>query len=817
MKKSILIIFFLLFSIISITTKAQEASIYFSVNMIYQIELGIFDPETEFVDIAGDFNGWGNELMVFSDDNQDSIYSISIPGFTINQEILFKCRQNGLWDGTEEFPGGGPNRVHSVMSEFDTLYFWYSDLVSPNGPPLAGFTTHTTNIKTGSFMHFQDLSSGSVDFWKWSFEGGTPDTSSQPYPAIYYNTAGMFDVQLIVGDSTQSDTLMVENYLTVTERDTSHLDWWNNTVFYEIFVRSFYDSDGDGIGDFNGLTEKLDYLNDGDPSTNDDLGIKGIWLMPINPSPSYHGYDVTDYQAVNPDYGSMEDFQNFLDAAHQRGIKVIIDYVMNHSSTQHPWFIDSQNNANNKRNYYRWSPTDPGYVGPWGQTVWHYHSSGYYYGIFWGGMPDLNYEEPEVKESMFEFADFWLDEIGIDGFRLDAVKYIYEDGPMLEDLPQTFQFWKDFSAHTKETAPQSMTVGEAWTNTEIVVEYVEDDGLDFCFEFELAYHLMGASFYGDASPLHNQMSLVYSIYPHLQWATFLTNHDIDRVMTVLEQDEEKSKVAASLYLTLPGVPFIYYGEEIGMIGQKPDENIRKPMQWTNGYQGGFTTGIPWNSLNTNYPEYNVETELADPNSILNRYKKLLNIRNLKPSLRTGVFLEAFPDHNAIFSFIRATENDTAIVVINTYSEEITDIEVDIFISELSAGTYNWWEMMQNQAETVTVNASGKLIIPQMQAYEVKIWSYNEISNFPEDPEKDQIITKVYPNPANDIINVFAENYNLPDYKLSIFNLAGAQTGPSLQLSTGQYHQISIKHLSPGIYTMIFETDGIKRGVFIIKD
>ena len=817
MSKQIFTIFFLVGLLVSKTAKTQDASIFFNVNMTYQIELGIFDPTSEFVDIAGDFNGWGTDLTVLSDDDQDSIYSIVLSGFTVQQIIQFKFRQNGVWDGTEEFPGGGPNRVHTVSSEFDSLYFWYSDLVSPTGPPLAGFSSSATNIKTGSFVSFQNLSSGNVEFREWSFEGGIPDTSTQQNPRVFYNTPGSFDVQLIVGNTTQSDTLLIADYITVTERDTSQLDWWNNTIFYEIFVRSFYDSDGDGIGDLIGLTEKLDYLNDGDPSTNEDLGITGIWLMPINPSPSYHGYDVADYQAINPDYGTMDDFVNFLNAAHQRGIKVIIDYVMNHSSSQHPWFIDSQNNANGKRNYYRWLLEDPGYVGPWGQTVWHYHSSGYYYGLFWGGMPDLNYEEPEVTESMFEFADFWLDDIGIDGFRLDAVKFIYEDGPILEDLPETFQFWKDFSAHTKESAPHSVVVGEAWTNTETVVNYVEDDGLDFCFEFDLAGQLLNTANHGDATDLRYQMSLVYGIYPHQQWAPFLTNHDMNRVMNVLGQSDEKNKLAAALYLTLPGVPFIYYGEEIGMLGEKPDENIRRPMQWSNTYQGGFTTGIPWNNLNYNYPEYNVETELADPNSILNRYKKLIDIRNLKRSLQTGDYLEAWSTHNEIFSFIRAAENDTAIVVINTSDQAITDAKVDMLFSGLSAGSYTWWEMMQNQTELLTIDASGHLIIPAMQAYEVKIWSYDEVSGLPFTSHEDQFITRVFPNPAHEYISLFSEKNQATHFNIAIYNLHGVQLGPVRKLVTGQYHQIPIDHLPPGFYMLIFEIEGIRQGVRIVKN
>ena len=292
---------------------------------------------------------------------------------------------------------------------------------------------------------------------------------------------------------------------------------------------------------------------------------------------------------------------------------------------------------------------------------------------------------------------------------------------------------------------------------------------------------------------------------------------MNRVMNVLGQSDEKNKLAAALYLTLPGVPFIYYGEEIGMLGEKPDEDIRSPMQWSNTYQGGFTTGIPWNNLNYNYPEYNVETELADPNSILNRYKKLIDIRNLKPSVQTGDYLETLSTHNEIFSFIRAAGNDTIIVVINTSDQAVANVKVDMLFSGLSAGSYIWWEMMQHQAETLTIDGSGNLVIPAMEAYEVNIWSYEEVSGLPFISSEDQFITKVFPNPAQEFINVFAEKSQVSHYNLAITNLHGVQLGQVRQLPTGQYHQIPIDHLPPGFYILIFETEGIRRGVSIVKD
>ncbi|PIV80545.1 alpha-amylase, partial [bacterium CG17_big_fil_post_rev_8_21_14_2_50_64_8] len=329
--------------------------------------------------------------------------------------------------------------------------------------------------------------------------------------------------------------------------------WWNDTVFYEIFVRSFKDSDGDGIGDLVGLTSQLDYLNDGDSDTDTDLGITGIWLMPINDSPSYHGYDSVDYLSINPDYGTLADFEAFLAAAHARGIKVIIDFVMNHCSNEHPWFQSARQGDPQYRDFFRWSASDPGENGPWGQNVWHWDSSGYYYGLFGGGMPDLNYDTPAVKEAMFASANWWLETIGVDGFRLDAVLYIDEDPGQLQTTPGTLQFWQDFGAQVRATSPEALTVGEAWTGSNTVVRYVTSDRLDLCFEFELSYALLDGVNSGDASGLDSQTSQVYNLYPYLQFATFLTNHDQDRSFNAVGLDEGKARAAAALYLSLPGV------------------------------------------------------------------------------------------------------------------------------------------------------------------------------------------------------------------------------------------------------------------------
>ena len=241
--------------------------------------------------------------------------------------------------------------------------------------------------------------------------------------------------------------------------------WWNDRVFYEVFVRSFYDSDGDGIGDFNGLIEKLDYLNDGDPSTTGDLGITGLWLMPIFPSPSYHGYDVTNYREINPDYGTLNDFRHFLAEAHSRGIAVILDFPINHTSSQHPWFVESSNPESGYADWYVWEDEDPGYGGPWGQQVWHELDGRYYYGVFWGGMPDLDFENPDVTMEMVDVSRFWLEEVGVDGFRMDAIKYMVPDGRIQENTVQNLAWLEAYRDELGTIRPDVFVVGEVWDET----------------------------------------------------------------------------------------------------------------------------------------------------------------------------------------------------------------------------------------------------------------------------------------------------------------------------------------------------------------
>lgn len=482
--------------------------------------------------------------------------------------------------------------------------------------------------------------------------------------------------------------------------------WWNDAAFYEVFVRSFYDSDGDGVGDLNGLVEKLDYLNDGDPSTTDDLGITGIWLMPITQSPSYHGYDVTDYFAVDDEYGTAEDFSRLMEEAHKRGIRVIIDLVLNHTSYKHPWFKDARGDVNSPyRDFYIWSEENPGYKSPWGGTVWHRSGGDYYYGIFWEGMPDLNYKNPAVTAEMQKAIRFWLGDMDVDGFRLDAIKHLVEEGRTQESTPATHHWLRGFRTFYKGINPDAVTVGEVWSSTLEVVKYIGDQ-LDLAFEFNTAEAMLKSAKLEDRNYILRVHRQVAERYPPNQFATFLTNHDQGRVMSQLRENVDWAKSAASLLLTGPGVPFLYYGEEIGQVGDKPDENIRTPMQWSDEDNAGFSTAvIAWRAPQTNYRNVNVAAQAGDANSLLSHYRRLIHVRNEHAALRTGDWQKVEVGDKRIYAFLRHSDDETLLVLINLGDESISDYSLDLAEGLLSEGTAS--EVLTGAlVGAPTVNADG---------------------------------------------------------------------------------------------------------------
>lgn len=457
-------------------------------------------------------------------------------------------------------------------------------------------------------------------------------------------------------------------------------EWARGAVFYEIFVRSFADSDGDGNGDLNALISKLDYLNDGNPATTLDLGIDGIWLMPIFQSPTYHGYDTVDYETIEKDYGTNADFQRLLEEAHKRGIRVIVDFVMNHSSSEHPWFIESASSASSpKRDWYVWSAVNPGWRQPWGgDPSWHLRNGAYYYGVFWSGMPDLNYRNAEVKAEMFRIARHWLDQ-GVDGFRLDATRYLVETGPGpgQSDTADTHQLLKELSAEVRRTKSNAILVAENTVDTRTLATYFGStdvirggDEMPSNFNFPLASAVMEGVSSGNANRIRETLRDVVSVYPRgIIDAPFLTNHDQTRLATVLRNDAGRLRTAAAILLTLPGAPFLYYGEEVGLQNgpTSADESKRTPMPWSSS--GGFTTGTPWFPYAAGVALNNVASQTDDPQSLLSYYRNWIAARKRSAGLMKGD-LTPLETGAQILAFIRESSEERVLVVHNVSDSSV---------------------------------------------------------------------------------------------------------------------------------------------------
>lgn len=430
-------------------------------------------------------------------------------------------------------------------------------------------------------------------------------------------------------------------------------------VYYEIFVRSFSDSNGDGIGDIPGIIQKLDYLK--------ELGIKGIWLTPVHPSPTYHKYDVIDYRAIDPEYGTIDDMKRLVKEAHARDISILMDYVVNHTSSQHPWFKSARlNTSSPTRGHYLWAQESETYrwlAQPYNQGLpWQWHkvdstdaSKGRYYGFFWREMPDLNFDHPEVRKTMIDNAIFWLKEVGIDGFRLDAAQHVYE----LNEHHKSIAWWEEFRRAVETVKKDVYLVGEIVNADSIVTGYFS--GLKANFHFDLGKQILSI-LKEEQAPKDFIDKLSASISKHKAKrsdcidAIFLTNHDQDRIMSELSGSEAKARLAASILLTLPGQPYLYYGEEIGMLGKKPDEAIREPILWTNDGKDSNTTR--WEKLRFNLDGKNsVESQKKGLTSILGHYRFLISFRHATEALLNGT-IYSYPSPSGLLAYLR---NDLLIV------------------------------------------------------------------------------------------------------------------------------------------------------------
>ncbi|MDH5607567.1 MAG: alpha-amylase family glycosyl hydrolase, partial [Anaerolineae bacterium] len=356
---------------------------------------------------------------------------------------------------------------------------------------------------------------------------------------------------------------------------------------------------------------------------------------------------------------------------------------------------------------------------------WHKAAGGegYYFGLFWGGMPDLNLENPAVTQEIYDIAAFWLEQ-GVDGFRLDAAKHLIEEGSNYSNTQATHTWWKAFRTYIKDINPEALILGETWDESVNVAKYVQGDEHDMDFDFGLAYGYVSAAARGQAIQANYPLRQNIELFPPNTFAAFLTNHDMNRVMSDLGDDPAKAKAAAAMLLTGPGTPFIYYGEEIGMLGTKPDEDIRLPMQWSAEEYAGFTSSIPWRRLNLDYPGKNAALQSGEPGSLLSWYRRLIALRTQFPSLQTGDSFPISSKSPAVYSLLRTDGLRHVLVVINLGDKTTGDYALNLDTGPLPNGEYLAFSLIEAEVyPTLTIQEggfSGYLPLPDLAPYQVLI-------------------------------------------------------------------------------------------------
>ncbi len=515
------------------------------------------------------------------------------------------------------------------------------------------------------------------------------------------------------------------------------MNWHTNAIFYELYLRAFMDGDGDGHGDFTGLRHRLDYLQ--------WLGVDCIWLLPIFPSPLRDdGYDVASYFGIHPTYGVLEDFMVTLDEIHRRGMKLIMDMVMNHTSDQHPWFQEARRDcASPLRDYYVWTTNTEKYKDAriifldTERSNWAYSAatSEYYWHRFYSSQPDLNYDNPEVREKMLTALKFWLD-LGVDGFRLDAVPYLYErESTNCENLPETHDFLKELRQFVDSNYPGRILLAEAnqWPQ-DLLPYFGKGDELHMCFNFPVMPRLFMALAKEDRTPVTDVMDMMPTIPENCQWATFLRNHDEltlemvtpeerqfmwdfyapdfrqrlnlgirRRLSPLLENDRAKLDLMHSLLFTLPGAPVLYYGDEIGMgdnIGLPDRNGLRTPMQWEDDINAGFsdTRSDALYAPVLRDPVYgfqqiNVAAERATTGSLLHAVRRMIAKRKELPMLAKGK-LEWLLDTPRGTLCFRRSDGDQELIALHNLTREPYTIPfsewesyVDAFNADAEIGEY----------------------------------------------------------------------------------------------------------------------------------
>jgi maltose alpha-D-glucosyltransferase/alpha-amylase len=496
--------------------------------------------------------------------------------------------------------------------------------------------------------------------------------------------------------------------------------WFKRAVFYEIHIRGFFDGNDDGAGDFRGLIEKLDYLQ--------WLGIDCIWLLPMYISPLRDGgYDIADFFVIHEDYGTVDDFKSFVEAAHQRGMRVIADLVMNHTSNEHPWFQESRSSPDSpKRDWYVWSDTDQRYLDARiifidtepSNWTWDPVAGQYYWHRFFSHQPDLNYDNPEVQEAMLNVLRFWLD-LGIDGFRLDAVPYLFErEGTSGENLPETHEYLRRVRAEIDARYPDRVLLAEANQWPEDVVEYFGDgDECHMAFHFPVMPRMFMALRREEARPIIEILDHTPPIPDNAQWGLFLRNHDEltlemvadeerdymyseyakdprmklnlgirRRLAPLLDNGRDEIELMHAILFSLPGAPVLYYGDEIGMgdnvyLGDR--DGVRTPMQWTGDRNGGFSRADfarlylpPLMDPVYGFQAVNVEAELRTPTSLLRWLHRFIALRKEHPVFGLGTYEPLRPQNPRVFAHIRRYADDV-ILCVHNLARSAQAVELDL--------------------------------------------------------------------------------------------------------------------------------------------
>ena len=501
------------------------------------------------------------------------------------------------------------------------------------------------------------------------------------------------------------------------------VQWWKKAVVYQIYPRSFMDSNGDGVGDLQGIIAKLDYLQ--------TLGVDVVWLSPIYQSPNDdNGYDISDYRAIMAEFGTMDDFDQLLREAHQRGIRIVMDLVVNHTSDEHPWFVAAKTSKDNPyRDYYIWRDQPNNWQSAFGGSAWEYDAATgqYYLHLFSKKQPDLNWENPRVRQEVYDLMRFWLDK-GIDGFRMDVINLISKkfkdhsgaglangEDEYYVNGPRVHEFLQEMNREVLSFY-DVMTVGETpgVTPEDAALFTGEQRGeLNMVFQFEHMDLDSGPNGKFDLVPWKlTELKRVMTkwqerLYDNGWNSLYLNNHDQPRMVSRFGNDGPYREVSAKMLATflhlMQGTPFIYQGEEIGMtnvrfssiddyrdietlnmwrecveeqgadpvevmksVYAKGRDNARTPMQWNDSPNSGFTTGNPWIKVNPNYTEINVERAMKDPNSVFHYYRKLIQLRKDYPVVVEGRYLLLLPDHEEIYAYTRISEMETLLVVTNFF-------------------------------------------------------------------------------------------------------------------------------------------------------